>query len=94
MFPAGCFLAYRFPELRVCCVDMERRACFAHYQEAFLAEGKPAPGHINALDNTLNDADDFSARIHCASFGARVASGRFAWKLWVMGRVLAPDSNP
>jgi hypothetical protein len=45
----------------VCCVDMERRACFAHYQEAFLAEGKPAPGHIDALDNLRFEERDVAS---------------------------------
>ena len=40
---------------------MERRACFAHYQDAFLAEGKPPPGHIDALDNLRFEERDVAS---------------------------------
>ena len=54
----GVLLAYRFPQLRVVCVDLERRRCWAHYQEAWGVEGRAAEGHAAPLDNlTFREAD-------------------------------------
>ena len=47
----GVLLAYRFPDVPVICVDLEPRACFAHYREAWAAHGvaaPPQPGHGRA----------------------------------------------
>ena len=47
----GVLLAYRFPMLQVVCVDLEARSCWAHYRDAWLAEGRAAEGHDSPLGN-------------------------------------------
>lgn len=47
----GILLAYRFPEMKVKCVDLDIRAATDHLIEAWSVEGFPAPGHELPLDN-------------------------------------------
>merc|ERR1711924_115952 len=47
----GVLLAYRFPDVKVVCVDLEPRMCWEHYLEAWASEGLPASGHAVPLDN-------------------------------------------
>jgi len=48
----GTLLAYRFPEIKVVCVDLERRPCWVTYREAFEKFGVKA--HENADSVTAN----------------------------------------
>ena len=56
----GVVLAYRFADVRVVCVDMERRNCFNHYLEGFIMHGKPAKGEEHPLSNLSFLEQDFT----------------------------------
>ena len=56
----GVVLAYRFADVRVVCVDMERRTCFDHYLEGFQLHGKAAEGEAHPLSNLAFLEQDFT----------------------------------
>lgn len=56
----GVVLAYRFADVRVVCVDMERRTCFDHYLEGFQLHGKAAEGEAHPLSNLEFLEQDFT----------------------------------
>ena len=56
----GVVLAYRFADVRVVCVDMERRNCFDHYIEGFTLHGKAAKGEDHPLSNLEFLEQDFT----------------------------------
>lgn len=56
----GVVLAYRFADVRVVCVDMERRNCFDHYIEGFKLHGKAAKGEDHPLSNLEFLEQDFT----------------------------------
>ena len=56
----GVVLAYRFADVRLVCVDMERRNCFDHYIEGFKLHGKAAKGEDHPLSNLEFMEQDFT----------------------------------
>ena len=56
----GVVLAYRFADVRLVCVDMERRNCFDHYIEGFKLHGKAAKGEDHPLSNLEFLEQDFT----------------------------------
>jgi len=48
---AGVLLAYRFPKVRVRCIDRERRPCWNTYIEAFEGFGTKSPGNDTVMAN-------------------------------------------
>ena len=56
----GVVLAYRFADVRLVCVDMERRNCFDHYIEGFKLHGKAAKGEDHPLSNLDFLEQDFT----------------------------------
>ena len=49
----GCLLAYRFPDVKVVCVDIERRPCWNTYREAFEKFGVKAKEDDVAVTSNL-----------------------------------------
>lgn len=73
----GVILAYRFADLTVMCVDLERRPCFDHYVDAFRLHGKPdeARGETLPLSNLTfveGDISSVSDSIDSRSFVASI----------------------
>ena len=56
----GVVLAYRFADVRVVCVDMERRTCFDRYLGGFQLHGKAAEGEAHPLSNLEFLEQDFT----------------------------------
>lgn len=69
----GVLLAYRFSNLQVICVDLERRNCFDHYVEAFRKHGEPDTDRgetvaLSNLDFAEGDILSVADRIDSTSF--------------------------
>jgi len=56
----GMLLAYRFPEIKVVCIDMERRPCWDTYREAFEKFGVKTPGNDTVMANLALEVGDIA----------------------------------
>lgn len=56
----GTLLAYRFPEVKVVCIDMERRPCWKTYCSAFEKFGMKTPGNDTVMANLALEVGDIT----------------------------------